>query len=153
TSWFQAAQACALSGKRLLTNAEWQQAVTGTPDPGFDDGMTTCAIMTDPMTSGPALTGSRSACVSQWGAFDMGGNIYEWVSDWSEKTAGCRQWPADYGYDFSCIGGAGGRGIPTAFGRGGYFGLVGGVLAGQFAVIAINDVGVGAQGNGFRCGR
>ena len=34
TSWFQAVQACAASGKRLLTNEEWQRAAAGTPDPG-----------------------------------------------------------------------------------------------------------------------
>src|SRR5262249_43834089 len=33
-TWFQANQACLLSGKRLLTNREWQGAATGTPDPG-----------------------------------------------------------------------------------------------------------------------
>lgn len=31
-SWFQAQQACANAGKRLLTNAEWQMAAAGTPD-------------------------------------------------------------------------------------------------------------------------
>lgn len=31
-TWFQAQQACANSGKRLLTNAEWQMAAAGTPD-------------------------------------------------------------------------------------------------------------------------
>ena len=31
-SWFQAEQACALSGKRLLTNQEWQRAAASTPD-------------------------------------------------------------------------------------------------------------------------
>src|SRR5262245_59800890 len=34
TTWFQANQACLLSGKRLLTNREWQGAAAGTPDPG-----------------------------------------------------------------------------------------------------------------------
>lgn len=44
TSWFRAEQACALSGKRLPTNQEWQRAAAGTPDPGAaDDGITTCA--------------------------------------------------------------------------------------------------------------
>src|SRR5689334_8675408 len=36
-TWFQAAQACRLSGKRLLTNLEWQDAAAGTPDPGTDN--------------------------------------------------------------------------------------------------------------------
>src|SRR5256886_11002032 len=31
-TWFQAAAACRNSGKRLLTNAEWQAAALGTPD-------------------------------------------------------------------------------------------------------------------------
>jgi hypothetical protein len=30
-TWFQASQACALSGKRLLTHYEWQTAAVGTP--------------------------------------------------------------------------------------------------------------------------
>src|SRR5262249_27012622 len=32
-SWFQANQACLLSGKRLLTNREWQRAAAGPPHP------------------------------------------------------------------------------------------------------------------------
>jgi formylglycine-generating enzyme required for sulfatase activity len=41
-TWFQAQEACANSGKRLPTNAEWQVGVNGTPDPGPDDGTTAC---------------------------------------------------------------------------------------------------------------
>ena len=41
-TWFQAQQACHNVGKRLPTNAEWQQAVAGTPDPGPDNGTTDC---------------------------------------------------------------------------------------------------------------
>lgn len=153
TSWFQAAQACALSGKRLLSNVEWQQAAAGTPDTGFDDNATLCKIANDPFGSNPAPTGSRSGCASSWGVFDMVGNIYEWVGDWSERPVTCSAWPAEYGDDYTCMGGNGTVPIPTALARGGYFGLVGGTLAGQFAVVAINQPSVGAQGNGFRCGR
>jgi formylglycine-generating enzyme required for sulfatase activity len=153
TSWFQAAQACALSGKRLLSNVEWQEAAAGTPDPGFDDNATTCKITNDPEGSNPAPTGSRAACVSQWGVFDMVGNIYEWVGDWSERPTSCSTWPVAFGDDYACMGGNGTVPLPTALARGGYFGLVGGTLAGQYAVVAINTPGVGAQGNGFRCGQ
>ena len=75
-SGYQANQACLLSGNRLLPNREWQGAAAGTPDPGAaDDGSTTC------VTTGaePANTGSRSSCKSVWGAFDMIGNVDEWV--------------------------------------------------------------------------
>jgi len=72
-TWFQAQQACLNSGKRLLTNAEWQMVAAGTPDPttitqpefndaivladlrnkarvnpsgAGDDGVTTCSTIT-----------------------------------------------------------------------------------------------------------
>ena len=41
-TWFQANQACRLSGKRLARNDEWQAAAQGTPVPGTDNGTTDC---------------------------------------------------------------------------------------------------------------
>jgi hypothetical protein len=41
-TWFQASIACANAGKRLPSNAEWQMAVTGSPDPGADNGTSDC---------------------------------------------------------------------------------------------------------------
>src|SRR5437763_9796385 len=77
-TWFQAQQALANSGKRLPTNADWQQAVAGTPD------STACNV------SGSAVqkTGADPGCVSNWGAYDMVGNLDEWVADWDEQGAG-----------------------------------------------------------------
>ncbi len=69
-SWFQANELCALSGKRLLRNDEWQRAATGTPDPGTDNGTTDCNIST---AGTPVNTGSRASCKSVWRAFDMVG--------------------------------------------------------------------------------
>ena len=71
-TWYQAQQACALSGKLLCTNAQWQAAAAGTPDD------TTCNI-----DHGVAEnTGFNTDCESTWGAMDMVGNMQEWVSDW-----------------------------------------------------------------------
>ena len=78
-TWFQAQQACAPSGKRLLTNAEWLMAAAGTPDPGAaGDGLTNC----NTNTSGSLATGSAAACRSNWGVRDMVGNVTECVADW-----------------------------------------------------------------------
>jgi hypothetical protein len=147
-SWLQAEQACALSGKRLLTNQEWQRAAAGTPDPGVDDGVSSCVI-----TGGPENTGSRSACVSNWGARDMVGNLYEWVADWGEHATGCSVWSDAFGTDESCVGGDGLYHIPGVLARGGYWGLTGGVYAGILAAHQVNPPTFGVEGIGFRCGR
>jgi len=80
-TWFQAAATCRNAGKRLATNQEWQMAAIGTPDPGTDDGVNSCAVV----GTATVLTGSRASCVSDIGAMDMVGNLWEWVAEW---------WPA-----------------------------------------------------------
>ena len=77
-SWFQAQQACKASRKRLPSSAEWQAAAAGTLDPGPDNNATDCNTAS---TLTPAPAGSRDDCVSLVGAFDMAGNLSEWVAD------------------------------------------------------------------------
>jgi len=69
-TWFQAAAACANSGKHLITNAEWQAAVMGTPKANCTNGGDV-----------PAQTGSGGACVSSFLAENMVGSLWEIVSD------------------------------------------------------------------------
>ena len=149
-TWFQAQAACENAGKRLPSNAEWQAAVAGTPDPGGDDGTTEC----NTANAFKALdTGSRTACVSARGAFDMVGNLYEWVADWVPRSTTCGSWspavsPTD---DDQCIAGAAATGEPGALLRGGSF--VSGALAGPLAVLGTNPPS-GSNGTvGFRCAR
>lgn len=157
TSWFQASQACALSGKRLITNREWQDAAAGTPDPGLaDDGTSTCATN----SPGPIATGSRSACVSSWGAFDMVGGVWEWAGDWEDHASpsGCStDWTSQTGIpgaDLSCFGGDGGAGIgqiPGSLSRGGRWDS--GTDAGVFSVGGGSDPNTVSGSHGFRCAR
>lgn len=153
TTWFQAAQACRLSGKRLLTNLEWQDAAAGTPDPGTDNGTTDCD--TAPVGN-PVNTGSRSSCKSSWGAFDMIGNVEEWVADWADlNNAGCTDSTTFFGFpgtgDFICFGGEGSPKGPGALLRGG--GSNSGAQAGVFTVDAGTKPSGEFDGVGFRCAR
>ena len=148
-SWFQAEQLCRLSGKRLITNQEWQAAAAGTPDPGTDNGTTDCAIL----TGRPVNTGSRSACISNWGTMDMVGNVAERTADWGDHAQGCTTWPSPFGNgDSSCVGDATATGptLPGTWHRGGDWNR--GALAGVFAMDQ-NDPTVQNGGMGFRCAR
>jgi Sulfatase-modifying factor enzyme 1 len=148
-TWFQANEACALSGKRLIRNGEWQRAAASTPDPGTDNGTTDCAVN----SAGPVNTGSRSNCKSAWGAFDMVGNVEEWVEDWGDMPNGCTRWSAAFGSDLSCFGGAGGSdgNFPGAFVRGGFW--LTGAGAGVFEVVSVGFPAASDSGVGFRCAR
>lgn len=162
-TWFQAQQACAISGKRLLTNAEWQMAAAGTPDTGKDDGKTDCAV-----SNAIAPTGSRSSCSSKWEVNDMVGNVWEWVADWGHS--GNDHWAPTghattdttnqmYGNDVTAeiqaahIQGQG-KNLPSAWVRGGGYRNLGG--AGIFAIDmsrAPSDSGQNVGNIGFRCAR
>ena len=149
-TWFQAAAACRNAGKRLSTNQEWQMAALGTPDPGTDDDTNDCNVTFDDGLD-PTDTGSRSLCVSDTGAVDMVGNVWEWVADWGDLATGCNNWSGTYGSDLSCVGGDGSLNLPVALFRGG--GFSDGADAGVFAVYGIIDPSFSLDGVGFRCAR
>jgi len=149
-TWFQAQAACQNARKRLPSNAEWQAAVAGTPDPGPDDGTTDCNTHSAFNT---VATGSRSACVSSSGAFDMVGNVYEWVADWVPRSTACANWGAGVSPtgDDQCLAGAETTGEPAALMRGGNF--IEGTLAGPLAILGTNPPTGALFSIGFRCMR
>ena len=147
-TWFQAQEACANASKRLPTNAEWQVGANGSPDPGGDNGTTDCNTAS---TITVAATGSRSACVSSRGAFDMGGNLHEWVADWVPQSTGCPGW-GGFSNDVMCLSGASTTALgPGALLRSGYFD--GGSLAGPLAVLGSLEPSFSLKDFGFRCAR
>jgi hypothetical protein len=83
-TWAQAAAACRNSGKRLLTNYEYQVAAFGTPKMqqlGVSDGP--CRARDQ-----RGLTGTEG-CRSDVGAYDMEGNVGEWLADWRVQDTFC----------------------------------------------------------------
>jgi hypothetical protein len=146
-TWFQAQEACANAGKRLPTSAEWQVGANGTPDPGPDNGTTDCNTAS---TGSVAATGSRSSCTSVRGAFDMVGNLMEWVADWVPKSTACPGW-SSFSNDAMCLSGASTVTTgPGALLRGGNF--FSGTGAGPFDVQNGPPSGWG-DNVGFRCAR
>lgn len=150
-TWFQAQQACALSGKRLLTNAEWQMAAAGTPD------STACNVS----TSVVANTGANASCVSNYQVNDMVGNVWEWVADWMQGNT--NPWSPSTGTTNATYGSdlmygtnpatyqGGGQNMPAALVRGSSCGD--GAFAGVFALSATNAPSLSLDGVGFRCAR
>ena len=151
-TWFQAQAACKNARKRLPSNAEWQAAVIGTPDPGPDDGVTDCNTTFQPGTD-PVVTGSRSGCVSADGAYDMVGNLYELVADWVPRSSTCGTWSPTVSPtgDSQCLAGVETTGEPGVLLRGGVF--LDGVHAGPFLVGGGNGPSYNSHLVGFRCAR
>ena len=77
----EAAEVCARYGKRLCTRHEWQNACLGTQRRRFAYGQAAVPGRCNLSGRAPLATGQKTDCVTDGGAFDMPGNVMEWVSD------------------------------------------------------------------------
>jgi hypothetical protein len=163
----QAMTACAKAGKRLPSNEEWYQASLGTPDPDGDWQVDACQVDHN-WTKQPGESGSAKNCVSSYGAYDMIGNVWEWVkgeitdgqfegedmpnagyvtsvsSDGNIISTSNKKDP-NFNEDYLWIKKSGLRGIA----RGGYWGN--GAEAGVYAMYLVSPTSFAGDGVGFRC--
>ncbi len=75
----QAELACSKAGKRLPAAKEWYLSAIGTPDKNEGWDSNDCNVNKTGVSS-PDPSGSHSRCVSSVGAYDMAGNVWEWVA-------------------------------------------------------------------------
>jgi formylglycine-generating enzyme required for sulfatase activity len=112
-TWHEARAYCEWRGQRLPSEAEWEKAARGPNGNEFPWGNQWDTSKTETgddseYEEGIAPVGAYPQDKSFYGAYDMGGNVFEWVADWYGPYPGSNYQSDNFGQKNKVIRGGGG---------------------------------------------